>query len=113
MSAFARSVCRSGSKSLRQQVTGTGRSSVVGAARPIASQRLAKQSFNFCSRHSAAFSTMPVLQSSAAAPPSGKREFDKEIVDIASYVHSYNVNSDLAVCKMTQSVIVELRTAID
>jgi len=38
---------------------------------------------------------MPALQSGAAA--TGPNEWDKEIVDVASYVHGFNVNSDLAV----------------
>jgi len=38
---------------------------------------------------------MPALQSGAAT--TGPNEWDKEIVDVASYVHDFNVNSDLAV----------------
>jgi len=38
---------------------------------------------------------MPALQGGAAS--TAPNEFDKEIVDVASYVHDYKVDSDLAV----------------
>ena len=37
-------------------------------------------------------------KSSAPATTSGSREFDPEIKDMASYIHNYKVDSDLAVC---------------
>lgn len=46
------------------------------------------------------FSTNPALKS-AAVPPSGPREYDPEIKDMASYVHNYTVDSDLAVCPVS------------
>lgn len=43
------------------------------------------------------FSTMAALQS-AAPPVSGDKTYDPEIQDMASYIHQYKVDSDLAVC---------------
>ena len=44
----------------------------------------------------ASFSTMETLQASAAID-TGAREYDSEINDIASYIHNYKVDSELAV----------------
>src|SRR5438046_10024510 len=46
--------------------------------------------------HSVRFSAMTGLQS-AAAQASTLQKYDPEIKDIAEYVHTYNINSDLAV----------------
>jgi 2-methylcitrate dehydratase len=43
------------------------------------------------------FSTMAARQS-AASPASVDKSYDPEIQDMASYIHEYNVDSDLAVC---------------
>ena len=46
------------------------------------------------------FSTMPTLNAStgtAGAAVGGGREYDPEIKDMASYIHNYKINSDLAV----------------
>lgn len=40
---------------------------------------------------------MPTLRDNATAVPAAARDFDKEISDMASYVHQYKVDSDLAV----------------
>lgn len=40
---------------------------------------------------------MPTKSGSATAVPAGKKEFDPEIVDIASYVHNAKIDSALAV----------------
>ena len=50
-----------------------------------------------------AFSTMSPLKADTAAV-SGSREFDPEIKDMASYIHSYKVDSDLAVSEHLQSM---------
>lgn len=42
------------------------------------------------------FSTMAARQS-AAPPASADKAYDPEIQDMASYIHQYNVDSDLAV----------------
>ena len=44
----------------------------------------------------APFSTMQPLRSSDPAP-GAPREYDSEIKDMASYVHNYKIDSDLAV----------------
>lgn len=36
-------------------------------------------------------------KSDAVAAPAPPKDFDKEIVDMAKYIHGYNVDSDLAV----------------
>lgn len=38
-----------------------------------------------------------IPKSDAMAAPASANEFDQEIVDMASYVHQYKVDSDLAV----------------
>jgi len=35
------------------------------------------------------------------ADPPGKNAYDKEIVDMAEYIHSYTIDSDLAVSEKT------------
>lgn len=38
-----------------------------------------------------------IPKSDAVASPAKPAEFDKEIVDMASYIHNYKIDSDLAV----------------
>lgn len=45
----------------------------------------------------ALFSTTPMVKSGAPITPGPQREFDPEIKDMAKYVHSYDIKSDLAV----------------
>ena len=40
---------------------------------------------------------MASLKSNAPAMTGGSREFDPEIKDMASYIHNYKIDSDLAV----------------
>ncbi len=40
---------------------------------------------------------MPALHDDAIASPTSPNEYDKEIVDVASYVHNYKIDSDVAV----------------
>lgn len=40
---------------------------------------------------------MAARQSAAPPAPSGDKAYDPEIQDMASYIHQYNVDSDLAV----------------
>ena len=49
------------------------------------------------------FSTMSALRGAAAAP-AGKREYDSEIKDIASYVHNRKMDSELAVSDLPMTV---------
>lgn len=44
--------------------------------------------------------------SDAFASPAPAAEFDREITDMASYIHNYKVTSDLAVCHL---LLVRLR----
>ena len=37
-------------------------------------------------------------QEQVVAEPKGPQEFDPEITDMASYVHDYKIDSELAVC---------------
>lgn len=46
---------------------------------------------------SSRFSTMASLRSNEHGSVGGVREYDPEIKDMASYVHNYKVDSDLAV----------------
>lgn len=45
------------------------------------------------------FSTTMIPRNDALASPAPAREFDNEIVDMASYIHNYKVESDLAVSR--------------
>lgn len=40
-----------------------------------------------------------IPRNDALASPAPAREFDNEIVDMASYIHNYKVESDLAVSR--------------
>jgi 2-methylcitrate dehydratase len=40
---------------------------------------------------------MAARQSAAPAAPSADKAYDPEIQDMASYIHQYNIDSDLAV----------------
>lgn len=51
---------------------------------------------------------MASLRSAAEVPPSNK-EFDPEIVDMASYIHNYKVDSELAVSPL--NVLLQLTIA--
>ena len=44
--------------------------------------------------------TIMTAQRSAAIVPSGNREHDPEIKDMASYVHNFKIDSDLAVRRL-------------
>ena len=44
----------------------------------------------------------------APAAVSGSREFDPEIKDMASYIHNYKIDSDLAVSKHLQSTSLKI-----
>lgn len=54
----------------------------------------------------ASISSVAPLRSSVPVAAAGVREYDPEIKDMASYVHNYKIDSDLAVssipCCVTQ-----------
>ncbi|OJD23263.1 2-methylcitrate dehydratase [Blastomyces percursus] len=75
---------------LRQLAT----SSVAASSLRSSSSRSAFSSKFLQSRSS--FSTMSALNSAAPAAPAPAREYDPEIKDMASYIHHYKVDSDLA-----------------
>jgi 2-methylcitrate dehydratase len=91
MSSLARTINRGALRSLRQtSCVRRGFVPVVSAER-IRTPQLTSQVLS-----TALFSTMSSLKSSAAID-TGAREYDSEINDMASYVHNYKINSDLAV----------------
>lgn len=47
---------------------------------------------------------MVALKSNAPAMTGGSREFDPEIKDMASYIHNYKIDSDLAVRDLSRSL---------
>lgn len=101
--ALSRSICRTSCRNLQ-------RSSFRGATRatrPIASNIIARKAFHFPARYSAAFSTMPVLHGDAIASPASPNEFDKEIADVANYVHNYKIDSDVAVSVGSQMASIQ------
>ncbi|PGH07425.1 2-methylcitrate dehydratase [Blastomyces parvus] len=69
-------------------------SSVAASSLRSSSSRSAFSSKLLQSRSS--FSTMSALNSAAPAAPAAAREYDPEIKDMASYIHHYKVDSDLA-----------------
>src|SRR6266480_5111718 len=93
MFAFSRTICRTTCINLQRSSFG----GAARAARPIPSNIIARKAFPFPVRYSAAFSTMPALHDDAIASPTSPNEYDKEIVDVASYVHNYKIDSDVAV----------------
>jgi len=91
MSSLARTVNRGAVRSLRQ--TSCLKRGVV----PLTVARKLR-TYQPASRVSsiAPFSTMSSLKTSAAID-TGSRAYDSEINDMASYVHNYKIDSDLAV----------------
>jgi len=89
----ARVLCRNSALRSSLRNASISRSSYLAPLRATSTQFLAN-SPKPLSRPS--FSTMAPLQS-GAPPPSGPQSYDPEIQDMANYIHSYSVNSDLAV----------------
>ena len=48
------------------------------------------------------FSTMAALNSAAGPTTAGPRDYDPEIKDMASYIHNYKIDSDLAVRRIVR-----------
>jgi 2-methylcitrate dehydratase len=91
MSAINRSLRSVATKNVRLQ------SRTIRAPTLALSAATARRSIPATTRLTAArFSTMSPLQSGAPAP-AGKREYDPEIKDIASFVHNTPIDSPLAV----------------
>lgn len=90
MSSLSRNLLRTSTKSLRRGAP-LSCLSVRTAARASYTPQLS--SF----RAAAPFSTTMIPRNDAVAAPAPPKEFDHEIVDMASYVHHYKVESDLAV----------------
>lgn len=91
MSSLARTINRGAFKSLRQ--TSCVRRGVVPV---VSAERIRTPQLTSRVPSTALFSTMSSLKSSATID-TGAREYDSEINDMASYVHNYKINSDLAV----------------
>ncbi|KAF2097964.1 2-methylcitrate dehydratase [Rhizodiscina lignyota] len=91
MSTLSRSFCRSfARRTLRPSSSSVARAASCSPrpstfSRPATAFRPA----------AASFSTMSSLKA-GAAEPKGPNEWDPEIVDMASYVHNYKIDSDLA-----------------
>jgi len=94
MSALSRNFCASATRTLRTRTGIRGAGRALRPAIAVTAPRTVFRQTN--SSTFAAFSTMSPLQSGGPIPKQSQ-EYDKEVKDIASYVHSYNVNSDLAV----------------
>ena len=47
-----------------------------------------------------AFSNMSSWRSNESGAVGGGRQYDQEIQDMASYIHNYKIDSDLAVCDL-------------
>ncbi|OCK74989.1 2-methylcitrate dehydratase [Lepidopterella palustris CBS 459.81] len=90
MSAFSRNLCSTASRTIRQRA-----SISCKAVRPIALATASRTPIFQRAAIAAPFSTYSSLKS-MAPPITGEREFDPEIVDVASYVHNTPIESDLA-----------------
>ena len=55
---------------------------------------------------------MSSLQASSAPQASASNAYDKEIVDMADYVHNYEVKSDLAVSRDLEKLFEHLLTSM-
>ncbi|KAF1808846.1 2-methylcitrate dehydratase [Eremomyces bilateralis CBS 781.70] len=97
MSALSRNICTAASRSLRQKAARNPTASAISRAvsRPSIASSTSKFSGLQQISRSAAFSTMSPLQSGAPAPTSANK-WDPELVDMASYIHNYKVDSELA-----------------
>ncbi|KAH0364558.1 putative 2-methylcitrate dehydratase, partial [Aureobasidium melanogenum] len=71
------------------------RSLLRNTARIASRASIAPTSFSI--RSAAAFSTTMKPNSDAVASPAPAAEFDREITDMASYIHNYKVTSELAI----------------
>ncbi len=91
MSALGRTLYCASTKTIRPRIIPIYRTEVLRASTTI-------PVFNAQAlpRTNMAFSTKPALNYSQA-PPAGPREYDPEIKDMANYIHSYKIDSDLAV----------------
>ena len=56
-----------------------------------------RSSLHYTKHRTSTFSTMPTLKDNVTAVPAQPGQFDSEITDIATYVHNYKVDSQLAV----------------
>ncbi len=91
MSLVSRNLCRAAPRKLIPK-----RTSLCPSAKPIRPIVLGASSC-LSKSISAPFSTMGSLKSSVAAVPADAKAFDPEIVDMASYIHNFDIKSDLAV----------------
>jgi 2-methylcitrate dehydratase len=96
MSTLGRSACRNVSRTLRPGAA--PRRIVAQTARSLAAVQVSSGYLKFIKPlDSQTFSTMPTLRDQVTAVPASANQFDQEIADVASYVHNYQVNSELAV----------------
>ena len=100
MSAFSRNLCSTASRTVRQRIALSSRTVRPIAIKPTASSFAAIAAPRVPSS-TARFGTMTALRS-AAPPVTGKREYDPEIKDVASYVHNTPIDSELAVRLQSQ-----------
>ncbi|KAJ8609604.1 hypothetical protein MRB53_039055 [Persea americana] len=99
MASLSRTVLRTTTRSLQRRAI---ISSTSTAPRLIA----ATSPKSYSQRPAAAFSTMTILKSDAPNP-SGPKVYDPEIVDMATYIHNYELNSDLAVTRHCSSRLLD------
>ncbi|KAL2354574.1 MmgE/PrpD family-domain-containing protein [Cryomyces antarcticus] len=91
MSALSRTLFRTAPRALRQKAPLCSSAKLL---HPVAAHHISRSPV--APRISAPFSSMAKLNSDAIASPAEPKQFDHEITDMASYVHNYKVDSDLA-----------------
>lgn len=95
MSSLSRNILRTASRNLRQRAPICNTIKATGRFAPTS--RLTQI------RSTAPFSTTMIPRSDAVATPAAPKEFDNEIVDMASYVHNYKIDSELAVSALRKT----------
>ncbi|KAE9988610.1 hypothetical protein EG328_009743 [Venturia inaequalis] len=90
MSLLSRNICSTAARTVRAPSAAIARL----YSRPIASTL--SSTLPQRTTMAALFSTTPMVKGGAPITPGPQREFDPEIKDMAKYVHSYDIKSDLA-----------------
>ena len=94
MAYIGRNLCRAANRTLRQTPLSASTTS------NLARSSFAAISLRASTRSSrSSFSTMSALKSAVVAEPKAEKDYDPEIVDMAKYIHNYDIKSDLAVSR--------------
>ena len=96
---LSRNLYRAAAKNLKPSTTLYNSSRVIRPAVLGATARFTGH------RSTPTFSTMASLKSGAEVAAASK-EYDPEIVDMAKYIHNYNIDSDVAVRSILSPILI-------